>query len=473
MDTHFNFSVLFLTSLFMLLLLKLVTKSRAKPVSKLPPGPWKLPFIGNIHQLIGSLPHRVLRDLSKKYGPLMLLQVGEIPTLVVSSPEMAKEIMKTHDVEFASRPQIIATEILSYNSTSIAFAPYGEYWRQLRKICTIELLSSRRVQCFRYLREEETSNLVRWIAKQDALVSIVGEGIKIAAAFNIADIFPSIKLFHLISGVKTKLERFREKVDSIFDTIIDEHRVNQAPKTDEPEATSDLVDVLLKYHQEDEKLEFSLTSDNLKAVLLDIFTAGSETSASTVDWAMAEMIRNPAIMNRAQEEVREVFRSKGYVDEDGLDELKYLKSVIKETLRLHPAVPLLIPRQNNEKCEVNGYEIQAKTRVLVNAWAINRYPTYWKNPETFQPERFLDSSTDYKGTHFEYIPFGAGRRICPGMQFGVANVELPLAKFLYHFDWILPMKLEELSLQEAYGITARRKEDLYVIPVIRNPLPAK
>ncbi|CAI9087719.1 OLC1v1021864C1 [Oldenlandia corymbosa var. corymbosa] len=504
MDVHFDFPVLFLFSLFTFLLLNLVMKSRAKPVSKLPPGPWKLPFIGNIHQLVGSLPHHVLTDLAKKYGPLMMLQVGEVPTLVVSSPEMAKEIMKTHDVEFAFRPQIIATEIMSYNSTNIIFAPYGEYWRNLRKICTFELLSTRRVQSFRYLREEETANLIRWVARnagspinltekffssmytitsraafgkkspeQEAFISIVEEGIRMSAVFNIADIYPSIKFLHLISGVKSKLQIFHHKADSILETIISEHREQQAAKIDEPEATADLVDVLLKYH-DGEKLDFSLTSDNIKAVLLDIFGAGSETAATTVDWAMVEMIRNPGIMNRAQEEVREVFiSSKGYVDEDGLEKLKYLKVIVKETLRLHPPAPLLLPRQNIEKTEVNGYEIPAKTRVLVNAWAINRDPLYWKDPESFQPERFLDSTIDYKGKHFEYIPFGAGRRICPGMQYGIANVELPLAKLLYHFDWILPMKLEELSMEEVSGIAVRRKDDLCLIPVIINPLPVE
>ncbi|CAI9099063.1 OLC1v1035824C1 [Oldenlandia corymbosa var. corymbosa] len=243
---------------------------KARPVSKLPPGPWKLPFIGNIHQLIGSLPHHALRDLAKKYGPLMILQVGEIPTPVVSSPEMAKEIMKTHDVEFAFRPQITVTEIMSYNSTSIVFAPYGEYWRNLRKICTLELLSTRRVQSFRHLREEETANLIRCVASNagSPINLTEKEGLRVAGIFNIADIYPSIKCLHWIGGVKSKLLSLHHESDSILETIISEHRKKQQGENiDDPEAREDLVDVLLKYH-DNPKLEFFLTSDNIKAVLL-------------------------------------------------------------------------------------------------------------------------------------------------------------------------------------------------------------
>ncbi|KAL3503600.1 hypothetical protein ACH5RR_038049 [Cinchona calisaya] len=266
--------------------------------SRPPPGPWKLPLIGNMHQLAGSLPHRALRDLAKKYGPLMLLQLGEVSTIVVSSPETAKEVMKTHDIVFASRPHIIATEIMSYNSTNIAFAPYGEYWRQLRKLCILELLSTSRVRSFRYIREEESSNLITWIAsnagsiinlteniysststtisraalgkksmEQETLIYVLKESIKLAAGFNIADIYPSIKFLHLISGVKPKLERLRMKADRILDSIINEHRIGSNTSIDEPEAHKDLVDVLLKY-QNDGSLDFSLTDDNIKAVIM-------------------------------------------------------------------------------------------------------------------------------------------------------------------------------------------------------------
>ena len=189
---------------------------------------------------------------------------------------------------------------------------------------------------------------------------------------------------------------------------------------------------------------------------------------------MSELIKNPRVMKKAQAEVREVFNRRGKVDETSINEMKYLKSIVKETLRFHAPVPLLIPRECGERCKLNGYDIPIKTKLIVNAWAIGRDPKYWTEAEKFYPERFLDSSIDYKGTNFEYIPFGAGKRICPGITFGMANVELPLALYLYHFDWKLPngMKNEDLDMTEAFGTTVRRKDDLQLIPIAYHRLPA-
>lgn len=186
---------------------------------------------------------------------------------------------------------------------------------------------------------------------------------------------------------------------------------------------------------------------------------------------MSELIRNPRVMEEAQAEVRRVYDSKGYVDETELHQLIYLKSIIKETMRLHPPVPLLVPRVSRERCQINGYEIPSKTRVIINAWAIGRNPKYWAEAESFKPERFLNSSIDFRGTDFEFIPFGAGRRICPGITFAIPNIELPLAQLLYHFDWKLPnkMKNEELDMTESNGITLRRQNDLCLIPITRLP----
>ncbi|KAM1807659.1 hypothetical protein ACFX11_030636 [Malus domestica] len=398
--------------------------------------------------------------------------------------------MKTHDVIFASRPQILAARILSYGSTNIAFAPYGDYWRQLRKICTLELLSTKRVQSYRPVREEEVLKLIKSIALRSgsainltreiysltySITSRAAFAGKVAGGFALADLYPSVSLLHLVSGIRPKLERLRKQADRIIENIINEHQKDlETTKNVEGETVEDLVHVLLKFHEHGGALEFSLTTNNIKDIMLrDIFSAGSETSATTVDWAISEMMKNPRVMKKAQREVREVFNRKGKADETSIREMKYLNAVIKETLRLHPSVPLLLPRECGEKCEIGGYDIPVKSKVIVNAWAIGRDPKYWTEPERFKPGRFHYSSIDYKGTNFEYIPFGAGRRICPGILYGLANVELPLALLLYHFDWKLPdgTKHEDLDMTETFGIAVRRKEDLHLIPIPYHPPP--
>ena len=190
---------------------------------------------------------------------------------------------------------------------------------------------------------------------------------------------------------------------------------------------------------------------------------------------MSELLKNPRLMKQAQAEVRQVFDKKGNVDETGLHELKFLRSIVKETLRLHPPAPLLVPRECDENCVISGYDVSAKTKVIVNAWAIGRDSRYWKEAEKFYPERFLENPIDFRGTNFEYIPFGAGRRICPGISFALPNIELPLAQLLYHFDWKLPhgKKYEDLDMTECMGITVGRKNDLFLIPIPYHPLTSE
>ncbi|XVF70843.1 hypothetical protein PTKIN_Ptkin11bG0194400 [Pterospermum kingtungense] len=484
-------------------LLKAHSKSK-KSIKKLPPGPWKLPIIGNLHQLIGPLPHHTLRDLAKQYGPLMWLKLGEVPTLVVSSPEMAKEVMRTHDITFSHRPYLLAASIMGYDFQDIIFSPYGNYWRQMKKICMTELLSAKRVQSFDNIREQEVSALIKAISSsagspvnlsekiysmtygitaraafgkksedEDEFIRIAIEVSKLAGGFCLADMYPSSEMLKLVSGMRLKLEKLHKASDKILEKIINQHkdRTKGMAKTEtgKEKEDKDLVDVLLQVQQQGD-LDFPLSKDSIKAVIQDIFGAGSEASSNTVEWAMSEMLRNPKLMKEAQAEVRRVFHEKGEVDQAGIPELKLLKLIVKETLRLYPAGPLLIPRECSEDCEIGGYEIPAKTKVIVNAWAIGRDPNHWKEAEKFQPQRFIDKPVDFRGTSFEYIPFGAGRRMCPGISFALPNIELPLAKLLYHFDWKFPceIKCEDLDMTESFGLTIRRKNDLFLVPIPYN-----
>lgn len=477
--------------LFLSAVIKVVKRLKTKNLNiNLPPGPWKLPLIGNLHQLVGSPPHHILRDLANQHGPLMHLQLGEISTIVVSSPEIAKEVLVTQGITFAQRPYLEAAGIVTYDCKDIAMAPYGDYWRQVRKICTVELLTTKRVQSFQSIREEEVSALVNSISSNeglpinlsnkifsmtygitsraafgnkckdlDAYASVAEEITKLASGFSVGDLYPSLKVLQLISGMSRKLRTLHQKSDKILQGIIDEHRA----KLGDGEEKEDLITVLLKIQQLGD-----LKSDNeIKGVIWDIFSGGSETSSTIVDWAMAEMLKNPRVLKKAQNEVRQVCHGKGDVNEASIQGLKYLTSVIKETLRLHPSFPLLLPRESREHCEINGYQVPVKIKVIINAWAIGRDPKRWTEPETFYPERFLNSSIDFKGNDFEYIPFGAGRRMCPGILFALPNIELPLAKLLYHFDWKLPSGLrhEDLDLTETLGATVRRRDDLILIPI--------
>ncbi|WVY94059.1 hypothetical protein V8G54_033147 [Vigna mungo] len=498
MDVHqyHPFSVYFIASiLFVFFILYKLVKSWSSNNSctNLPPGPTTLPLIGNLHQLVGSLPHYSLKLLADKYGPLMHLKLGEVSNVIVTSPEIAQEILKTHDVNFCDRPNLASARTISYNNTSIVFSPYGEYWRLVRKICTVELLTSKRVQSFQSIREEEVAELVKKIAAsegcvvnltqnifpmtygiaaraafgkrgryQQIFISKIEEQLKLMGGFSLADLYPSSRVLEMVE--KVKFEKIHKEIDRVLEDIIEEHR--NRSKCEEVE---DLVDVLLKYQQENDS-ESVLTDDNIKAVIQDIFVGGGETSSSTVEWAMSELIRNPRVMEKVQAEVRKVYDRKGYVDETELQKLIYLKSIIKETLRLHPPVPLLVPRESRERCEINGYEIPSKTRVIINAWAIGRNAECWTEAESFKPERFLNNGIDFKGADFAFIPFGGGRRICPGITFAIPNIELPLAQLLYHFDWKLPnnLKNDELDMTESGGITLRRKNDLCLIPIPRQ-----
>nr|CAB3445887.1 unnamed protein product [Digitaria exilis] len=480
---------------------------------RLPPSPWAFPVIGHLHHLAGALPHRALRDLARRHGPLMSLRLGELRAVVATSPAAAREIMKAHDAAFASGPLSPMMELGYHGADGIIFAPYGEGWRQLRKICALELLSARRVHSFRHVRADELRplllsvdaaaavaspavNLGELVAayvadatvraiigsrfrERDEYLRLLQEGLKIMPGMTLPDLFPSSRL----ARIKNHGRRMREFID----TIIEEHQQSRISRED-GDQEEDLLDVLLRLQKEvgfhgplrttqraahcghaNERHEGTRapSTERHDGPLRAIHAASclSASPSSKIDshkahWTMAEVMQNPRVKHKAQDE------------EDMLANLHYLSLVVKETLRLHPPAPLLLPRKcGSPSCQVLGFDVPEETMVIVNAWAIARDPEHWD--DEFWPERFEQGGRDFKGSDFELIPFGAGRRMCPGMAFGLAHIELALAALLFHFDWELPcgMEEEELDMTEAFGVTTQRQADLVLVPIPRVPVP--
>ncbi|KAK9088011.1 hypothetical protein Syun_030405 [Stephania yunnanensis] len=487
-------------SIFLLSILFLRRLSRIwSKKTSLPPSPPKLPFIGNLHQL-GDLLHHSFRDLAQKYGPIMLLHLGQAPVLVISSAEMAREIMKNQDTVFTNRPALTAVRIVLYQCQDVGFAPYGEYWRQMRKICVSDLLGVKRVQSFKFVREVEIDCLIKKISQScskgspvnlsDTLLTLSynilsmcsfgrksekvdnihmfgklsREVLQLLGAFSIGDFFPCLRWMDVLTGLIGRLKRTTQQLDVLFDGIIDDH-LKKGEIQNSLDNKQDFVDLLL-HVQREKKLSIDISKDSIKAIMMDMFLGGTDTTATATEWAMAELLKSPNKMKKAQEEVRRIVGKKPKVQEEDIQEMEYLKCVIKETLRLHPSGPLLLPRESITSTEINGYTIPPKTRVYINAWAIQRDPMTWDKAEEFIPERFSESTVDFKGQDFELVPFGSGRRSCPGMSFGIAVVELALANLLYWFDWELPNgELKEmLDMTESFGFTVNKKIPLHLLP---------
>ncbi|XP_078159492.1 cytochrome P450 71A1-like isoform X3 [Carex rostrata] len=484
-----------LLSIF-IIYLSVKRRNFSKSHEKLVPSPPKLPFIGNIHQ-IGSLYHQSLYSLSLKYGSLMLLHLGETPFLIVSSSDMASAIMRTHDLTFATRPSAVVSDILRFGD--VAFEPYGENWRQLKKIFTIHLMNTKKIASYKTIQEEEVSNLIAKISHHasksrgdpielskvlfafmsDVICRVVSgkfimeeqryammhemveENFKLFAGYSFGDLFPSLLWLEGFIGLSRRARRNRIKWDKFFEELIQHH----IERGETNEGQNNFVDILLSLKNDPSIINFDLTMDQMKGQLADAFSAGIDTTYITIDWTMSELIKNPKPMKKLQEEVRGVVKHGDMVRSEDLNQMSYLKAVIKETLRLHPPLPLLVPRESMEECEINGFIIPKGTKVLINAWAIAREAKSWEVPEEFMPERFIGSQVDYKGTDFELIPFGAGRRICPGILFGAATAELAVANLIHRFDWELPygMTREEFNMGESPGFSVHRKDDLRLV----------
>ncbi|GAB4847498.1 hypothetical protein Ancab_026557 [Ancistrocladus abbreviatus] len=490
-----------------IILLEIVSRLRRKPY---PPGPKGLPIIGNM-KLMDQLTHRGLANLAKQYGGLFHLRMGFLHMVAVSSPDVARQVLQVQDNIFSNRPATIAISYLTYDRADMAFAHYGPFWRQMRKLCVMKLFSRKRAESWQSVRDEVdiivravagsigkpvnvgelvfalTQNIIyraafgtNTIEGQDEFISILQEFSKLFGAFNIADFIPYLGWIDP-QGINKRLVKARQSLDRFIDSIIDDHIQKKKANRVKEAVEDDMVDDLLAFYSEEAKVTESedlqsairLTRDNIKAIIMDVMFGGTETVASAIEWAMAEIMKSPEDMKRVQQELADVVGLQRRVEETDLDKLTYFRCAIKETLRLHPPIPLLL-HETAEDAEIAGYYIPAKSRVMINAWAIGRDKDSWTDPESFKPARFLKEGVpDFKGSNFEFIPFGSGRRSCPGMQLGLYGLEMTVANLLHCFTWELPdgMKPSELSMDDVFGLTAPRASRLVAVPSPRLLLP--
>nr|GMD51790.1 geraniol 8-hydroxylase-like [Ipomoea batatas] len=472
---------------------------RSKSVAKrLLPGPVPLPVIGNIH-LLGEQPHQSLARLAQKYGPVMNLKLGLINTVVISSPAMAKQALQKQDLAFSTHRSIPdALRANNHSQFSVGLLPVASRWRALRKIMNSNIFSGSRLETNQQLRAKKIQELIIYCQTS----SEVGEAVDIGrAAFgttlnllsntifskdltdpysdsgkefkdlvwnimveagkpNLADYFPFLEKFDP-QGIRRRMTCHYTKALDLFQDLIDERLEERKMKGNK---NDDALDSLLNVSQERPE---EIDTTHMQHMFVDLFVAGTDTSSSTLEWAMAELLKNPETMAKAQAELADVIGKGKPIQEADITRLPYLQCILKETFRMHPPAPLLIPRKVGHEVNLCGYTIPKDSQILVNVWAIGRDPNIWEKPLLFKPERFQNLEMDFRGQDFELIPFGRGRRICPGLPLATKTVPVMLGSLLNSFQWKLEGNIapKDLDMKEKFGFTIAKDCPLKAIPI--------
>ncbi|KAK4272785.1 hypothetical protein QN277_021292 [Acacia crassicarpa] len=486
--------LLFLSPVVPLLLLhRKISASKRR----LPPGPPGWPLFGNMFQL-GPMPHRTVAHLRDRYGPIVWLRLGAINTMAILSAKASANFFKNHDLTFAERTITATMRVHNYEKASLALAPYGSYWRTMRRLVTVDMLVAKRLNETAHIRRKCVDNMLVWIAREAGKLG-EGRGLQVARyvflmSFNLLgnlmlsrDLFDPesnegsefftamMGLMHWTGlpnvvnalpwlgwldpqGLRRHMERDMGNAIKIASKFVKE----RIEKQSDEKTQRDFLDVLL------ENLGNDTDEDSLNIFILEIFLAGSETTSSTIEWALTELLCNPETLSKAKAELSEVVGCEKKVEESDIENLPYLQAIIKETLRLHPPIPMLVPRRAMEDTEFMGYFIPKDTQVFVNAWAIGRDPDVWEDPLAFKPDRFLGAGIDYKGSHYELIPFGAGRRMCAGVPLAHRTLHLVLSSLLHRFDWTLDADTtpSTVDMRDRIGITMRKLEPLLAVPTV-------
>eukprot|EP00271_Cylindrocystis_brebissonii_P007157 TRINITY_DN20382_c0_g3_i1.p1 TRINITY_DN20382_c0_g3~~TRINITY_DN20382_c0_g3_i1.p1 ORF type:complete len:546 (-),score=65.65 TRINITY_DN20382_c0_g3_i1:622-2223(-) len=488
---------------------------------RLPPGPPKWPLLGNLPQLAaGPLPHRTLASLAKIYGPYMSMQLGNTLSVIISSPEAAREVLRDVDAICASRPNPLpmSLEIIGYGGRNVAFAPLGDHWKLARKLCSVSLFTRRRLDQWQPVRVEEVmrackdleeecgegkapvdmrrllqkttvNNILRMCYSKrlefkkgadqanregDVLAHNMEESFKLQGAANLADYVPFLRLF---DSTAKKCTESNVYFRSFFEHEISEHRTKLAnlstsQKLVDRNLPQDFCDALLSAEEPDRMGEREMI-----AILQDMLFGGSDTTAGVSEWAILELVRHPSVMKKLQAELdgalgspsSSTFGGSGGADiESALLELPYLRAVIKETLRHHTVGPLLIPHQSVAPVALaeGKYSVPAGTWFQVNTWAIMHDPSVFASPMEFRPERFLEEEVDFKGSDFRLLPFGSGRRQCPAMALAFPLVTLIVGTIIHRFD-LSSAPGYPIEDMEKFGLTTPPANPLHVVPSLR------
>eukprot|EP01018_Ginkgo_biloba_P006057 Gb_33145 [translate_table: standard] len=473
---------------------------------KLPPGPRPLPVVGNLLD-IAPVRFRCFSEWSQKYGPIMSVWFGSTLNVIVCNTELAKEVLKENDQLLADRPRSRSSEKFSRNGQDLIWADYGPHYVKVRKVCTLELFTPKRLESLRPVREDEVAAMVESIFKdcgsqegvgKTVMVKkylsavafnnitriafgkrfvngegkmdpqgiefkeIVGTGLKLGASLTMAEHIPYLRwMFPLEEGAFAKHGARR---DNLTKAIMEEHTLARQKSG----AKQHFVDALLTLQE-----KYDLSMDTIIGLLWDMITAGMDTTAITVEWAMAELVRNPRVQQKAHEELDRVIGKDRVINETDFAHLPYLQCITKEALRLHPPTPLMLPHKAIENVKIGGYDIPKGSNVHVNVWAIARDPAVWKDPVAFRPERFIEEDVDIKGHDYRLLPFGAGRRVCPGAQLGLNLVQSMLGHLLHHFIWAPPegMKSEGIDLTESPGLVTFMAKPVEAFAIPRLPAP--
>ncbi|XP_047329051.1 flavonoid 3'-monooxygenase CYP75B137-like [Impatiens glandulifera] len=487
----FILSLIWLTSLLLTKFSRNAKKNQ--PLSLLPPGPMGLPILGNLPFIKPEL-HSYFTDLAKTYGPIFSLRLGNKIAVVISTSSVAREVLKDQDIIFANRDVPIAGKVRFNGGSDILWSPYGPELRMLRKICVQEMLSRSKVDSFYHIRRREVRKLVNslWVRRM-SLVDVgeemfmtvlnsistilwgnemaernlgtefrlfVEELIMLIGEPNISDFFPCLAYFDL-QGIEKRIKRLVKRFDKVFELMI-----NERMGEDDNNVKKDFLQGLLNLRKEGGDAKTCLTDSHLKSLLMEMVIASTGTTSYMMEFMLAEMMNDPQIMKKARQELENVVGANNIVDESHIHKLPYLHAVMKETLRLHPPAPLLVPHCPSESCTIGGYTIFKGTRVFINVWAIHRDPSFWENPLEFNPERFIKSKLDYSGNDFNYLPFGSGKRICVGIEMAERMFLYLLASLLHSFDWKVS-EGEKLDLEEKFALALKKKRPLMAIPTPR------